>query len=48
MLSSSKKRTAYESKERFKNRVATNSEYGPNTEYVRFLKFNEYRIILFF
>ena len=27
-------------------RVATNSEYGPNTEYqiIRFLKMNEYRI----
>ena len=28
-------------------RVATNSEYGPNTEYIRFWKFNEYRIIRF-
>ena len=25
-------------------RVATNSEYGLNTEYIRFWKFNEYRI----
>ena len=25
-------------------RVATNSEFWPNTEYIRFWKFNEYRI----
>ena len=31
-------------KGRVQNRVATNSENGPNTEYIRFWKFNEYRI----
>ena len=25
-------------------RVATNSEYGPNTEYIRFWKFKEYQM----
>ena len=28
-------------------KVATNSDNGPNTEYIRFWKFNEYWIICF-